>query len=215
VNVVTTKLINWIRDVLAKLPLRSRPYLLTDLNSQLGLHREAGAIVRTESATFGALFCRGLENHNGNAFRKLCEDFGLLIMTTTTYLPPSFHSGSTTAKTRIDHIAVPKCDYLADVCHSPMVLTHFGRSIQLVKTPHIVDHLPVCVRFSMSSSLNKFDAVPSLNRDAIMRCVLFGKKRYEFVAAIESKLVPTSTISSDNSQIVYKKLTNILFSVCS
>ena len=162
---------------------RTVPIMYTDANTQFGL-REDGSNV--DSLSLGE-HNRGIENSTGVAIRDVCEQFNMHIVTTQQALPPTFYSATMRGRnTKIDHILTPLS--LQSGLHiRTHVWTKSGRKLQLIKSPYLADHMPVVMSMTHLTYSAIPPVLPCIDRDAVMRCLLYGKDRHLFLQEVEKQ----------------------------
>ena len=65
------------------------------------------------------------------------------------------------------------------------VWKHTGRRTQNVKSKRIIDHLPVVMTFYMNLMKALLVKRPNIDRDNVVRCMMFGYKRHTFFRAVD------------------------------
>ena len=127
---------------------------------------------------------QGAENPIGEQLRLFAEKWHLILLTTTSLLPPTFFG--TNHKSHIDHILVPQSLYLGNLAKSPQVHLTLGRRLQLIRTKALRDHVPVSFRLSRRNLVCK--NAPSevkLDRMKLAQCVVEGTRRDDFFDTLQ------------------------------
>jgi hypothetical protein len=116
---------------------------------------------------------------------EFLEEWQMKLHMSERELPPTFYSSSELGRnTRIDHIAVPlSLNYGLSV--RPHVWMKSCRKLQLIRTQHSVDQVPIAISFPS----HIYAAMPAprikADRDAIVMCLLYGKQRNKFIEVVE------------------------------
>ena len=183
---IAKAMIKWTAKLFHSLPLRCLPVLYMDANSKFGQMRTHLGVVNIDSKSIGE-HNLGVENKIGVLIRKFLESQHLFLTQTARPLQPSFYSAINASTSLIDYVAVPlsvwQCQAL---CASSSVWIHSGRRVQLIKSPILADHMPVACTVKRAIYVCTMRATPKVDRDAIMRCMMYGYKRNTLMSKFEN-----------------------------
>ena len=70
----------------------------------------------------------------------------------------------------------------------PHVFLESGRKLQIIKSRHRADHMPVAVSFCTGVYVSQGTSPCMIDRDALMCCSLFGKGRHKFVRELQQAM---------------------------
>ena len=178
----------WAGRVMAELPRRCVPVILTDANGRTGMVRyggNAGEVCNVESSAVGGETPE-MENFNGACIRQFCEDQYLCLANTFWKCGHTYWGMSPTARSRIDYIALP-VSLLRNISNCS-VWHRTGAKLQIISANTPRDHRPVVVdvehRLQYTS---EHSSTRALDRDAIMAAVVYGDRREEFLERVESR----------------------------
>ena len=177
-NRIVKKMLAWMNKIFENLPLRCLPYIYMDLNSGVGVEKNDCIESNIESKALGP-FNRAKENFVGTAVRTFLEKWDMFLPMTASKQIPTFYSITNHSMSHIDHIAVPLSVWEnSELQPKCSVWLRSGRNIQLIKSIFLADHLPVCVShkkavYIVLSHMKR----KSVDRDSLMKCLLYGHKR--------------------------------------
>ena len=61
-----------------------------------------------------------------------------------------------------------------------------GRKLQMIKSRSLADHVPSALSFHRGVYMAAARTAPTIDRDALVRCVLYGKGRHHFIKEVEA-----------------------------
>ena len=178
------KMLEWLAELFRNIQVRTYPVLYMDANSQFsfcdGEH--------VESPTLGQ-YGREEENEMGTMIRHFSEEWDIVLPFTHRQLPPTFHSVTNLGRnTRTDQIAIAKSVFV-ELKPKAHVWQKSGRMIQLIKSQCLADHLPIALSMPSCTYMSMPGKQEAADRDAIMLCLLLGRRRHEFLARVESNTI--------------------------
>lgn len=135
-------LTEWVEKVMMRAPGRTTYCIAVDLNDGLGAHA-------ADEGSVGPLRPRQ-EGVAADAFRGFMTNFGLTAATTHRGGQDTLygHLDGRSWSSRIDYIAVPYAALQSVRAVTTMVAE--GRSLQMAKSRHPIDHVPVLCRLEVA-----------------------------------------------------------------
>ena len=187
---ITKKILAWIGNLFESLPLRCIPYLYFDLNSGVGLEKVEGIESVVDSEVVGK-HNLATQNKIGELVHKFLAKWRMTLPMTFAKHEPTYYSVANACTSHIDHIAIPESVWNEEALeHKTAVLIRSGRKLQLVKSIYLADHMPVMLSHKRSIYVvAAHNHTPKVDRDALMRCLLYGYKRGTLVKCIEQKSI--------------------------
>ena len=120
--------------------------------------------------------------------RKFLERFNMVIPHTFRQHSSTYYSPNRIgASSFIDGIAVPMAMFYKDVMESH-VWMNSGRALQLIRTVHTADHVPVALKIRKATYETNTDPNILIDRDLLMRCVTKGHLRKQYIEKVESNI---------------------------
>ena len=176
----------YIGSIIAGLPHRCVPIILTDANARNGLCRgEGGAIVAIDSPAIGKRTPE-MENSSGVAFRNLLEEQHLCSVNSWCAPGHTYFGNVVGVKSRIDHACLPQS--LLPSVVSCGVMYSVGSRLQRVYGPGKRDHMPVNMVFRHASCFTgqelRQKRMHHWDQSLLVDGVLRGDRRRELVTAV-------------------------------
>jgi exonuclease III len=153
-KVMYQKVLQWIQGLIAKLPKRTTPIIITDANAALGFEdSEMGSGLSGELTAVIGTSEPAAENLNGRMFREFLEMTAMTPINTHFEAGPTYHSAHNLHTSRIDYVCIP-VEQLAQCVMSCKVLRKEGAAMQLINTVGPADHLPLSVQIRCRMSFH-------------------------------------------------------------
>ena len=177
-------MISWLKKLLDSLPIRCLAIIYMDMNSEVGVeHLES----RFDSEWIGQHNLAKGNTHLLSISHGFLENWKMFLPMTSKPLEPTFLSIANSICSSIDHIVV-----IGSLCSDSLdcnidVWTRSGRRLPLIRSIHLADDTPSCFICERSIyRIQPWTRPPSLDRDAMMRCIRCGYRRNEFVERLEA-----------------------------
>ena len=174
-------------EVVMALPKRTTPIIYMDANTEFRMVKHTYGVQKVQATSVGE-FNNGIENTNAAPIRDFLDWCGLVLVTTMKKMPPTYISGAHKTPKHIDHVAIPLHAFGNSRFYRDInVWQRSARRIQPMKSPILLDHAGVALTLRRHTAVLHVKKDQGIDRDKLMRCVLKGEHRHEWLDAINSK----------------------------
>lgn len=179
-----------MHQVCQDLPVRTVPVFCGDYNAQFGIN-EYGYYTEGVDQVFT---CGQKETGQGKEVKEWAIKYHLVAMNripslTTSGQEPTFYASNKKSTSSIDYVFTTRRDFDEGNVYNLQVDPQLGRILQLNKTIHNQDHVPmwVNVKMTLPTTVTK-QTTDGWDFKQIMQSVLTGHRRQEFFDQVEKEI---------------------------
>ena len=189
----TVKLAEWVETLITKLPNRTCPIMLGDMNARLGMHRQRDTeewVLSSETGKAIGAIKPEKENLNGEVVRGICERQKLAVIGTHFKANDTYYGLAEDIQTssRIDYQIIPEAA-LSKVLEYKVDLD-LAKALQKIPDRRLRDHAPTLATYELAltyeGEVNQ--STTRWDKDKLMAAVRHGDGVDEFMQEVADEL---------------------------